>query len=106
MTQHPVAPAFAALGDETRMLLVDRLCAHGPMSIVRLADGAHVSRQAVTKHLDRLADAGLVRSERRGRERVWEIEPRRIADARAYLDRISAHWDAAVGRLRAMVESD
>jgi hypothetical protein len=46
-----------------------------------------------------------VRSERAGRERIWNIETQRLADARRYLDAVSAHWDAAVGRLRALVES-
>jgi DNA-binding transcriptional ArsR family regulator len=63
-----------------------------------------VSRQAITKHLRVLADAGLVRSTRRGREQVWDLEPRRLADAHAYLDRISAQWDAALARLKAFVE--
>ncbi len=106
VTPHAVAPVFAALGDETRIAIVDRLAAHGPMSIVRLADGAHVSRQALTKHLGRLADAGLVRSERRGRERLWTVEPRRLDAVRAYVDRVSAHWDDALARLRTLVEED
>lgn len=100
------APVFAALGDETRLQLVSRLCANGPQSIVRLTDGARVSRQAITKHLRALADAGLVRSTRQGRERIWEIRPRRLGEARRYLDRISGQWDQAISRLRALVESD
>ena len=104
MSEHAVAPAFAALGDATRVEIVNRLCVHGPLPIVRLADGAGVSRQAVTKHLDRLAVAGLVRSERRGRERIWMLEQRRLAEVRAYLERVSSRWDDAIGRLRALVE--
>ena len=53
------APVFAALGDETRLRLVSRLTA-----------GSCVTRQAITKHLEVLADAGLVHSRRRRRERV------------------------------------
>src|SRR2546428_8000572 len=52
------APVFAALGDETRLRLVARLCTEGPLSIVRLSAGAAVTRQAVTKHLHALAAAG------------------------------------------------
>ena len=55
---------FAALGDETRLQIVGRLCEDGPLSIVRLTDGTEVSRQAVTKHLHVLEEAGLVRSSR------------------------------------------
>ena len=98
------APVFAALGDETRLEIVARLSAGGPQSIVRLTDQARVSRQAVTKHLVALEAAGLVRSRRDGRERVWEMQPKRLADARRYLDRISEQWDDAIERLRAAVE--
>jgi DNA-binding transcriptional ArsR family regulator len=100
------APVFAALGDPTRLRIVSRLCSGGPQSIVALTDGAHVTRQAITKHLHALAEAGLVRSEREGRERIWELEPRRLADARGYLDQISTQWDEAIERLRRFVETD
>jgi DNA-binding transcriptional ArsR family regulator len=100
------APVFAALGDETRLRIVARLCKSGPLSIARITDGSHVTRQAITKHLDALSTAGLVRSERAGRERIWNIEPKRLAEARRYLDQISAQWDAAIDRLRAFVETD
>src|SRR3989441_12795277 len=68
------APVFAALGDETRLALVARLSSDGPLSITRLTAGSAVTRQAVTKHLDVLAMAGLVSDVRRGRERIWELE--------------------------------
>jgi DNA-binding transcriptional ArsR family regulator len=100
------APIFAALGDETRLRLVARLCEEGPLSIVRLSDGANVTRQAITKHLHALAGAGLVHDARRGRERIWELEPRRLEDARACLDRIAQAWDAAIDRLKAFVEDE
>ena len=76
------APVFAALGDETRLRLVSRLCAGGPASIARLTAASSVTRQAITKHLQVLAGAGLVRSTRRGRERVWELRPRQFLQAR------------------------
>ncbi|HEU4539024.1 MAG TPA: metalloregulator ArsR/SmtB family transcription factor [Polyangiaceae bacterium] len=100
------APVFAALGDATRLGLVARLCAGGPASIVRLSEGAGVTRQAVAKHLRVLEGAGLVRGERRGRENVWRLEPRRLEEARRSLDRISAQWDDALDRLKALVEAD
>ncbi len=98
------APVFAALGDETRLHIVARLCGGGPLSIVRLTEGSKVSRQAVTKHLCALEEAGLVRSDRAGRERVWKLQARRVSEARRYLDQISDQWDQALGRLRAFVE--
>jgi DNA-binding transcriptional ArsR family regulator len=93
------APVFAALGDSRRLALVSRLCDSGPLSTARLSAGAGVTRQAITKHLEALAGAGLVRDTRRGRERVWELEPRRLERARRYLDQVSDQWDAALGRL-------
>lgn len=98
------APVFAALGETTRLTLVARLCTEGPLSISRLSDGAGITRQAITKHLHTLADAGLVRSTRAGRERIWEIETRRLELARRSLDEISRQWDAAIGRLDEYLE--
>lgn len=99
------APIFAALGDESRLRLLARLCQDGPQSIVRLTRGARITRQAVTKHLNALEDAGLVRSTREGRERIWNIESARLALASHYLDQISKQWDDAIERLRKFVES-
>ena len=102
---HDAAPLFAALGDETRLALLARLSAGGPGSIVHLSHGAKVSRQAITKHLEVLAEAGLVTSEKQGRERVWTLAPGRIDDAHAYLAEIAAQWDAALLRLKTFVEA-
>ena len=98
------APVFAALGDPTRLQIVARLAGGEPLSITRLSEGSRLTRQAITKHLHALAQAGLVRSKRDGRERIWEMQTRRLADARRYLDQISAQWDDAIDRLRALVE--
>jgi len=100
------APVFAALGEGARLRIVARLCSEGPLSISRLSAGAGVTRQAVTKHLRTLAEAGLVQGTRAGRERVFELETRRLAMARRCLDQISDQWDAAIGRLRAFVEEE
>jgi DNA-binding transcriptional ArsR family regulator len=100
------APVFAALGDATRLDLVARLCAGGPQSIARLGEGAAVSRQAITKHLHALARAGIARSSREGRERIWQLQTKRLDEVRGYLDQISTHWDEALERLRAQVEEE
>jgi len=99
------APVFAALGDTTRLGLMARLAAEGPLSTSRLGEGTGVTRQAVTKHLETLAVAGLVRDGRLGRERIWQLEPASLAVARRELDRISHQWNAAIGRLKAFVET-
>jgi DNA-binding transcriptional ArsR family regulator len=99
------APIFAALGDETRLQLVARLCSGGPQSITRLTAGSRVTRQAVTKHLLVLADAGLVRGVRRGRESRWALEPEQLEVARRYLERISDQWTERLQALERHLES-
>jgi len=101
---HDSAPVFAALGDETRLQIVARLCAEGPLSITRLSEGAGVTRQAITKHLNALSAAGLAKNARSGREQIWELETRRLEMARRCLDRISDQWDVALDRLKMLVE--
>jgi DNA-binding transcriptional ArsR family regulator len=99
------APLFAALGDPTRLRVVARLSAEGPQSITELTADAGVTRQAVTKHLYVLHDAGLVRHSRLGRESVWELDPKRLEEARQAIERLSDRWDEALERLRRLVES-
>jgi DNA-binding transcriptional ArsR family regulator len=98
------APVFAALGDPTRLRLIAALCAGGALSITQLTTGSAITRQAVTKHLEVLAGAGLVRDVRQGRERLWEFEPSRLDEARRSLDAIAEQWDRALQRLKAFVE--
>jgi predicted transcriptional regulator len=74
------------------------------MSITRLTYGTNVTRQAITKHLQVMQQAGLVRNARRGRERIWQLQQRRLRQARHYLDVISKQWDEALGRLQKFVE--
>ena len=98
------APIFAALGDETRLRLVVVLCAGGAMSIAQLTSGTDITRQAVTKHLHVLADAGLVRDVKVGRERLWEFEPTQLEEARRSLEVIAQQWDHALAKLKLAVE--
>ena len=97
-------PLFAALGDVTRMQIVGRLSQGEPLSIATLTSGTGVTRQAVTKHLEVLSEAGLVHSRWHGRERRWALEPARLDAARRSLDAIAAQWTSALGRLKSFVE--
>jgi DNA-binding transcriptional ArsR family regulator len=99
------APIFAALGDEMRLRLIAVLCVGGAMSITQLTAGTDITRQAVTKHLDVLAAAGLVRDVKVGRERLWEFEPTQLHEARRSLEAIGRQWDRALARLRLAVEN-
>lgn len=98
------APVFAALGDETRLVLVTKLADGQPHSISRLTRGSRITRQAITKHLRVLEEVGLVRCSRLGRESLFQLDPQPFADMRDYLDFVSGQWDQALGRLKAFVE--
>lgn len=100
------AGVFAALGDATRLSLVRRLAERAPLSATQLGEGLPVTRQGVAKHLRVLADAGIVTTEKRGRERLYSLEAARVREARRVLDDIAAGWDRALLRLRSMVEGD
>ena len=97
-------PVFAALGDETRLALVARLCERSPQSISQLTDGSRLTRQAISKHLAVLENAGIVESVRAGRECHYELDPKPINEMKGYLDEVSRQWDEALGRLKAFVE--
>lgn len=98
------APLFAALGDETRLMLVIRLAGGEPLSIARLTEGSALTRQAITKHLVVLKQAGLVDGVRQGRESLYQLRPKRLAEARQHLELISSLWDDALARFKSFVE--
>ena len=95
---------FAALGSVTRLELVSRLSDGREHSITALTDGLDQTRQAITKHLRVLQHAGIVNSQRVGRESRFTIRPGSITQARDYLAGVAAQWDEAIVRLRAAVE--
>jgi DNA-binding transcriptional ArsR family regulator len=98
------APKFAALGDPTRLSLVAKLCGGPACSIAQLTENTKLTRQAVTKHLRVLENAGLVHHLRSGRERRFAFDPRAIDELKGYLERVSAQWDDALARLKTFVE--
>jgi DNA-binding transcriptional ArsR family regulator len=100
--QHAVV--FAALGDATRLKLVQRLAEGEPASISRLTEGSGLTRQAITKHLRVLEKSRMVRCTRHGRESLYALDPEPIVELRAYLDQMSRVWDGRLARLKAWVE--
>jgi DNA-binding transcriptional ArsR family regulator len=104
------AGVFAALGDETRLKLLRQLYGGERRSIAELTAGAGagkdgaLTRQAITKHLRVLERARLVHASRVGRERLFAFDPEPMLGLREYLERVSAEWDGALGRLKAFVE--
>lgn len=99
------APLFAALGDATRLALVAQLGDGRPRSLTALSAGLDITRQGVSKHLRVLEKARLVVRQRSGRESLYVLEPERLGEARAYLERVRAQWDDAAGRLKRFVET-
>ena len=94
------APLFAALGDETRLSLIARLCRVTRQSITQLAEGTRLTRQAVTKHLQVLENVGLVKSTRKGRETLFEFDAAPIETMTQYLDLVSQQWEKKLGDLQ------
>jgi DNA-binding transcriptional ArsR family regulator len=92
---------FSALADPTRRRLLDQLSTDGPLSATDLAAGYSVTRQAVVKHLGALSAAGLLRSERHGREVLYGVVPERLNQATAWLADVGGRWD---NRLAALAE--
>lgn len=98
------ATVFAALGDETRLALVAKLCGGQPRSICQLTEGSKLSRQAVTKHLRTLERVKIVHGMRMGRESLFQFNPEPIEEVKRYLDLVSEQWDQALSRLKSFVE--
>jgi DNA-binding transcriptional ArsR family regulator len=98
------AHVFAALGDETRLSLVAKLCGGQPRSISQLTQGSMLTRQAITKHLRVLENVGIVHSVRAGRESLFEFDPQPVEGMKEYLDFVSERWDRALSRLQSFVE--
>jgi DNA-binding transcriptional ArsR family regulator len=98
------APVFGALGDETRLSLVAKLCERSPQSIARLTEGSALTRQAISKHLRVLQNAGIVEGVRAGRESQYKFKPKPIDGVKSYVDQVSMQWDAALVRLKTLVE--
>jgi DNA-binding transcriptional ArsR family regulator len=95
---------FAALGDETRLILVARLAQGIPCSLSQLTEGSHLTRQAIAKHLRVLEDAGIVHSTRSGRESLFKFDPKPLGRVAEQLELWSDQWDQALSRLKAFVE--
>ena len=98
------APIFSALGDDTRLALVAKLCAGQPRSISQLTEGSRLTRQAITKHLRVLERVKIVHSVHTGRESLFQLNPEPIEDLKKYLDPVSEQWDQALSRLKSFLE--
>jgi DNA-binding transcriptional ArsR family regulator len=99
------AAVFAALGDETRLSLLARLCDGKRYSIAELTQGTKLTRQAVTKHLRVLERVRIVHGTKAGRESLFIFDPQPVIEMKEYLELVSKQWDSALARLKTFVES-
>ena len=106
MSAHDAGAVLAALGDDTRRALVQRLAAGVARTATELAAGLPISRQAVARHLVLLREARLVRAERVGRETRYALDPAGVDAARSWLDGIERTWDARLDRLADLAETE
>jgi DNA-binding transcriptional ArsR family regulator len=90
---------FAALGDPGRRALVQAVATRGDATATELASGLPVTRQAVAKQLATLADAGLLRATRAGRETRYEVTPEPLEAAVAWMVEVGARWDDRLAKL-------
>jgi ArsR family transcriptional regulator, cadmium/lead-responsive transcriptional repressor len=105
VTAAQVDAVFTALADPTRRSVLETLSGGETVTASGLARSLPISRQAVAKHLASLRDAKLVRSERVGRETVYELHPEPLEDAAAWIARVGAEWDRRLEALRRSLES-
>lgn len=100
MRRDHIGLVFEALADPTRRTVVRLMSESGPLSCSQLAAQLPVTRQAIAKHLQALSDAGLVASQRRGREKLYRLTPRPMTDAMGWMAQVGAEWDDRLDALR------
>ena len=97
---------FAAVADPTRRSILERLRGEGALSLTSLSERLPISRQAVTKHLDVLEKAGLLRKRVEGRERLHELDAEPLREVDDWLEPYSAAWDDRLERMRIHLDGD
>lgn len=101
MAERGPGPVFSALADPTRRNVVETLAARETATATELAAELPVTRQAVAKHLSALGSAGLVESERRGRETHYRLTPEALSEALSWIELVGAQWEERLAALRA-----
>lgn len=97
---------FAALSDPTRRALLEVLAETGGTTQSRLAAGLPITRQAVSRHLAVLEEAGLAQSSVSGRERRYAVAPEGLAEVEAWIARAEQRWAGRLEALKAFVEGE
>jgi len=105
----PRAPAaaatFQALADPTRRAVLD-LLRRGSQPAGQIADAFTVSRPAISRHLRLLRRAHLVREQRQGRRRVYQLNPEPLRAVDSWIEQYRSFWTASLNSLKAFVEAE
>jgi DNA-binding transcriptional ArsR family regulator len=104
MTDDQTGRVFSALADPTRRRLLSAISAT-PATATELASGLPISRQAVTKHLSALAEAGLLERERVGRDIRYRVTPEPLTEAVSWMAHVGGQWDRRLDSLRQTVDT-
>ncbi|QBD75648.1 ArsR family transcriptional regulator [Ktedonosporobacter rubrisoli] len=97
---------FTALADTTRRQLISTLAQSSPKTATQLAREFPISRQGILKHLDLLAQAGLVRVQTSGREKRFILDPTSLQAASTWIETIGKQWDERLQRLKTLLEDE
>jgi DNA-binding transcriptional ArsR family regulator len=100
----PAEDVIAALSDPTRRALLGILAERGEATATSISPELSVSRQAVSKHLGVLDEAGLVRSRRTGREVRYRVRPEPLHQAATWLHDLAVTWELRLRRIKAIAE--
>jgi DNA-binding transcriptional ArsR family regulator len=106
MTANAAALVFRALGDPVRLEMVRRLSSGAPATVGSVSNGFGISRQGARKHLQVLADAGLVALTPSGRDVHVQLDAEKLEAAKAFISQLESQWDARLQKLKEFVESD
>jgi ArsR family transcriptional regulator, cadmium/lead-responsive transcriptional repressor len=105
MTAQADDQLWSAIGDPSRRRVLDLLVGNGPVSASWLADRVPFSRQAVSKHLAVLEQAGLVSRRKQGREVLYQVETGRLDQATRAMAELAAQWDRRLAAIKRLAEA-
>jgi ArsR family transcriptional regulator, cadmium/lead-responsive transcriptional repressor len=105
MTAQADDQLWSAIGDPSRRRVLDLLVSNGEVSASWLADRVPFSRQAVSKHLAVLEQAGLVSRRKQGREVLYQVETGRLDQATHAMAELAAQWDRRLAAIKRLAEA-
>jgi DNA-binding transcriptional ArsR family regulator len=105
MSAEPDDDLWSAIADPSRRRVLDLLVRDGEASASRLAGLVPFSRQAVSKHLVVLEQAGLVSHRKQGKEVLYQVDAARLDQATRALTDVARQWDRRLGAIKRLAEA-